>query len=84
MTAAACWSATLLNCNGGELQRGGAFGVAEPPGDGVQVDPGREQLGGGAVPEFLQRAADPGPIGVAAVAVRHGVRVPRLPPCRVG
>src|SRR5580700_9202520 len=39
---------------GVELQRGGAFGVAESPGDGVQVDAGREQLGSGVVPEFFQ------------------------------
>jgi len=37
-----------------KLQRGGAFGVAESPGDGVQVDTSREQLGSGVVPEFFQ------------------------------
>jgi hypothetical protein len=75
MTAAARWSAGRVNCNG-ELQGGGALGVPEAPGHGVQVGARGQQLGGGVVPELLQRAGDADPAGVPPVPVGHGVRVP--------
>jgi len=61
-----------------ELQRRGAFRVAEPCSDGGQVDPGVQQLRGEVVPQLLQRAADPHPVGVAPVPVRLSVWLPRL------
>ena len=69
---------------GVELQGGGAFGVPEASGDGVQVGACREELGGGVVPEFLQRAGDADPTGVSAVSVGHGVGVPWRSACGVG
>ena len=69
---------------GVEPQGGGAFGVAEAPGDGVQIGACREELGGGVVPQFLQRAGDADPAGVPAVSVGHGVGVPWRPPRRIG
>lgn len=51
------------------LQGGGALGVAEAAGDGVEVDAGCEELGGGVVPGFLQGALDADAVGIAAVPV---------------
>ena len=39
---------------GVEPQGGGAFGVAEAAGDGVQVGASREELGSGVVPQFSE------------------------------
>jgi hypothetical protein len=43
--------------------------MPEAPGDGVEVGAGGQELGGGVVPELLQRAADPAsgfPVGTTA------------------
>ena len=69
---------------GVELQGRGALRVAEAPGDGVQVGARGQELGGGVVPELLQRAGDADPAGVPAVAMGHRVGVPRLAAGRVG
>jgi hypothetical protein len=58
--------------------------VAEASGDGVKIGARSQELGSGVVPELLQRAGDADPAGVAAVAVCHGVRIPRLAACWVG
>jgi len=57
--------------------------VPEAPGDGVQVGARGQELGGGVVAEFLQRAGDADPSGVPAVPVSHRVGVPRRTARRV-
>ena len=57
--------------------------MAEAAGHGVQVGARCQELGGGAVPELLQRAGDADPAGVPAVPVRHRVGIPRLAADRV-
>ena len=50
--------------------------MPEAPGHGVQVGARGQELGGGVVPELLQRAGDADPAGVPPVPVGHGVREP--------
>ena len=68
---------------GVEPQRGGALGVAESSGDGVEVDAVRQQLSGLVMSQLLQRAGDADPSGVPAVPVGHRVGIPWLPAYRV-
>ena len=62
---------------GVELQCRGTLGVAESSGDGVQVSAVSQELGGGVVPQLLERAGDADPAGVPAVPVGHRVGIPR-------
>jgi hypothetical protein len=58
--------------------------VSEPPRDGVEVDSRMEELGGRVVAELLERTGDADPAGIAAVAVGHGVGIPRRTAVRFG
>lgn len=58
--------------------------MSEPSSDGIKVDSGVEELGGRVVAEFLERAGDAAPAGIATVAVGHGVGIPRRAAVRFG
>ena len=61
-----------------------AVPVAEAAGDGVQVDAGGEQLGGGVVPQGVEVGVDAELVGEALVAPGDRTRVPGLPKIRRG
>lgn len=64
-------------------QGGRAVAVAEPSGDGPQIDAGNQQLGGGVVPELLELGVDPESSGEACVSARDRAWITRLAEVRL-